>query len=132
MAANFIKKQKHIGRKKGAEPYEICCPHCKEGSGTLTHYGDDKQQKKLNEIAGLDGDEAMFWKCSVCHGEFFDDEVERHYFKTGIFTNADGELVFVPYTKNYIAKRAAAGTSKKKRPKGLSWKDKKMLRRLKK
>ena len=66
------------------------------------------------------------------HYEFFDDEVERHYFKTGIFTGDDGEIVFVPLTKNYLAKRKAAKTSGKKRPKGLSWKDRKLLRGLKK
>jgi len=131
--ARFIKKQQgYKGRKKGAQPYEICCPHCKEGSGTLHRYGDDNQQKELNKIAGLDGDKAMFWKCSKCYGEFFDDEVERHYYKTGIFTGDDGETVFMPLTKNYLAKRKAARTSGKKRPRGLSSKDIKILRRLKK
>jgi|TARA_R100000049_G_C1954526_1_gene106274 DNA-directed RNA polymerase subunit RPC12/RpoP len=134
--ARFIKKSRTkenpSGREKGA-PYELRCPDCgDDNSGRLSRYGDDKQQKELNKIAGLDGDEAMFWKCSGCGGEFFDDEVERVNFKTATFKNEDGETVFVPYTKKYCAKRQSAGTLGRKRPKGLSWKDKKMLRRLKK
>lgn len=134
--ARFIKKSKTeenpSGREKGA-PYELRCPDCgDEGSGKLTRYGDDKQQKDLNKIAGLDGDEAMFWKCSGCNGEFFDDEVERVNYKIAVFKNDDGETVFMPYTKRFSAKRKAAGTLGRKRPKGLSWKDRKLLRGLKK
>jgi hypothetical protein len=120
--AGFGKKEEQVGKPKGVN-YTMQCPDC-DAENSLRRYGDDKTQPVLNKIAGLDGDEALFYKCVACHGEFFDDEIVLHPYKTGVFTNEKGEQKYVPYTKNVMLRR--------ERKKALSYRDRKLLRRLKK
>lgn len=120
--AGFGKKEEQVGKPKGAG-YTYQCPDC-DAENSLRRYGDDKTQPVLNKIAGLKGDEALFYKCAACHGEFFDNEIVLNPYKTGVFINEKGEQKYVPYTKNVMLRR--------QRRKALSYQDRKLLRRLKK
>jgi len=115
----------HWDKEKG-KAFRFVCPMCDAKNTLRRTKGNSRQPQGC-------------YKCSECNAELFEYEVEeaKEYYSLGIFRGQDGEKHFVHMTKDWLEKRH--GTSKQsangkvniKRPKGLSRKDKNMLKRLK-
>jgi len=96
---------------------QIKCPECESGENL----------RKIKD----------FYRCSGCKNEWFKEELIVIPFKTALFQNEDGKNIFMAMTPEKIAEFKERGVAQKaadtrRKRKGLSYKDKNLLRRLKK
>lgn len=101
---------------------QIHCPDCDDGGNV--------------RLVREDNNHHECYRCACCSGEFFPDEMKRTELKYSVFTNDDGNTVFIANTEERKAmlrkqiKRARA--IKRKKHFGATRREKSLLRRIRK